>query len=101
MERTILGLNVVSGLGDEKLDDTEIWWRDHQEWLEGHGYMLRPRFRPGWTPSWIITKKAGILSEDAPSMMVCIVPPNSTDYLCMTDSSIHLWMLQGSQTASL
>uniref|UniRef100_D8PUI8 Protein kinase domain-containing protein n=1 Tax=Schizophyllum commune (strain H4-8 / FGSC 9210) TaxID=578458 RepID=D8PUI8_SCHCM len=32
--------------------DFERWWVDHQPWLEGHGYMLRPRYRPGWTPSW-------------------------------------------------
>ncbi len=30
----------------------EIFWRDHQEWLADRGYMLRPRFRPGWIPSW-------------------------------------------------
>lgn len=31
----------------------EIEWRDRQVWLESCGYMLRPRFRPGWIPSWI------------------------------------------------
>lgn len=30
----------------------EIFWRDHQKWLEGQGYMLRPRYHPNWVPSW-------------------------------------------------
>ncbi|KAJ6538800.1 hypothetical protein DFH09DRAFT_1090240 [Mycena vulgaris] len=38
---------------------------DPQPWLEEYGYMLRPRFRPGWVGSW---KKEGakifILQED-------------------------------------
>ncbi|OJT09376.1 hypothetical protein TRAPUB_14158 [Trametes pubescens] len=35
-----------------RLTDEEIYWRDHQVFLEAHGYMLRPRYRPDWTPSW-------------------------------------------------
>ena len=27
-------------------------WRDRQQFLESVGYMLRPRYRPGWIPSW-------------------------------------------------
>ncbi|KAJ7147612.1 hypothetical protein C8R43DRAFT_889589 [Mycena crocata] len=44
----------------------EIYWRDHQQWLETCGYMLRPRFRPGWRPSWIAQGCSGspLLSED-------------------------------------
>jgi len=30
----------------------ELFWCDHQPWLEEQGYMLRPRYRPGWTPHW-------------------------------------------------
>ncbi|KAJ7141188.1 kinase-like domain-containing protein [Mycena epipterygia] len=30
----------------------ECFWRDHQVWLEGCGYMLRDRYKPGWIPSW-------------------------------------------------
>lgn len=33
------------------LMDFEIFWRDHQMWLEEKGYMLRPRYRPEWAPS--------------------------------------------------
>ncbi|RPD78678.1 hypothetical protein L226DRAFT_457210 [Lentinus tigrinus ALCF2SS1-7] len=35
------------------LSDIELWWRDHQEWLAEKGYMLRPRYKPGWKPSWV------------------------------------------------
>ena len=31
----------------------EVFWRDHQIWLFEKGYMLRPRHRPGWVPSWL------------------------------------------------
>jgi hypothetical protein len=99
MELVLRDIDALGSLSDDKLDFSEIWWRDHQEWLDGRGYMLRPRYRPGWTPSWIITKKPSIFSEGAPSMMVCTVLPNSGD-LCMTDRSTRLWMLHGSQTAS-
>nr|VWP00762.1 Pheromone processing endoprotease KexB (EC [Ganoderma boninense] len=36
-----------------RLSEPEAWWRDHQQWLEERGYMLRPRYHPGWQPSWI------------------------------------------------
>jgi hypothetical protein len=55
---------------DTDLDSGEIYWRDHQKWLEGHGYMLRPRYRPGWIPSWIGTNIPGIGCEDGPSLEV-------------------------------
>ena len=32
------------------LNGTEIWWRWYQPWLEQRGYLLRPRYRPGWEP---------------------------------------------------
>jgi hypothetical protein len=36
-----------------KLTEPEVFWRDHQRWLEERGYMLRPRYRPDWKPSWL------------------------------------------------
>lgn len=30
----------------------EIRWAGYYEYLLGQGYQLRPRFRPGWVPSW-------------------------------------------------
>lgn len=34
------------------LSPDEERWRDRQRFLQSMGYMLRPRFRPGWVPSW-------------------------------------------------
>lgn len=34
------------------LDKYETFWMEHHKWLEEKGYMLRPRYRPGWVPSW-------------------------------------------------
>ncbi|TFK92741.1 hypothetical protein K466DRAFT_480048 [Polyporus arcularius HHB13444] len=42
----------------------EIFWRDHQAWLEERGYMLRPRYRPDWVPSWKGTKDDPRRHED-------------------------------------
>ncbi|PSR72481.1 hypothetical protein PHLCEN_2v11648 [Hermanssonia centrifuga] len=39
-----------------KLLGYEVRWRDRQRFLESKGYMLRPRYRPGWVPSWFMDK---------------------------------------------
>ncbi|KAG6836013.1 hypothetical protein H0H93_012288 [Arthromyces matolae] len=39
------------------LDEIEIFWRDHYDFLKGRGYTLRPRYEPGWVPSWLKTEK--------------------------------------------
>ena len=36
----------------EGLRRFEERWRDKQAFLERKGYMLRPRYRPGWVASW-------------------------------------------------
>ncbi|KAK7692291.1 hypothetical protein QCA50_003916 [Cerrena zonata] len=46
----------------------EVWWRDHQVWLAERGYMLRPRYRPGWVPSWKGTGECWQRFEDGPSL---------------------------------
>ncbi|KAJ3760686.1 kinase-like domain-containing protein [Lentinula raphanica] len=28
------------------------WWIKHFEYFKEHGYMMRPRYRPGWKPSY-------------------------------------------------
>ncbi|KAI5827255.1 hypothetical protein K523DRAFT_418591 [Schizophyllum commune Tattone D] len=35
-----------------QVEPAEQWWVDHRAWLENRGYLLRPRFTPGWQPSW-------------------------------------------------
>ena len=54
------------------LDETERWWVERQEALERAGYMLRPRFRPGWQPSWAGTDKPYYDFEDGQAMEVSL-----------------------------
>lgn len=56
-----------------ELSDREIAWRDRQLFLQSRGYMLRPRLRPGWRPSWISPRKSILESEDAIPLPVRIV----------------------------
>lgn len=48
----------------------ETWWVERQEALEQAGYMLRPRYRPGWKPSWAGTDKYHRSFEDGQLLMV-------------------------------
>nr|GAT50792.1 predicted protein [Mycena chlorophos] len=67
------------------LSDTEIYWRDHSEWLADLGYQLRARFLPGWVPSWLNKPdEIPFLCEDAWS------PPNGTviDAVRINDGSL-------------
>ncbi|KAI0363835.1 hypothetical protein BV20DRAFT_1039723 [Pilatotrama ljubarskyi] len=44
-----------TGMGDDiyaHLSPVEIFWRNRQPFFMSHGYTLRPRYRPGWEPSW-------------------------------------------------
>ncbi|KAK7692240.1 hypothetical protein QCA50_003865 [Cerrena zonata] len=47
------------------LHSDEFYWRDHQPWLAERGYMLRPRYKPDWVPSWKDTGHRWIDFEDA------------------------------------
>ncbi|KAJ4499775.1 kinase-like domain-containing protein [Lentinula lateritia] len=64
------------------LSKSELWWSSHFEYLKEHGYMMRPRYRPGWKPSF----KPGILtalySEDGQT----ILHPYVMDALRISDS---------------
>jgi hypothetical protein len=67
---------------DEKLEDLwdgEKWWAERQEALERAGYMLRPRYRPGWKASWPGTNKPYDYFEDGQIMEVSdhlLFPPS-------------------------
>ncbi|KAJ7490146.1 hypothetical protein B0H11DRAFT_1803966 [Mycena galericulata] len=51
---TASGLNAHLGPKEAgQLDNNDLYWCKLQPWLQEQGYMLRPRFRPGWIPSWI------------------------------------------------
>lgn len=52
------------------LDEGEVWWVERQEALEASGYMLRPRYQPGWIPSWRGTNKFPLDVEDGQRIRV-------------------------------
>ncbi|KAJ7179691.1 kinase-like domain-containing protein [Mycena filopes] len=39
-------------LKPENMGAREYFWRDYRPWLLERGYRLRPRYQPGWVPSW-------------------------------------------------
>ncbi|KAH8111750.1 kinase-like domain-containing protein [Phellopilus nigrolimitatus] len=59
--------------GSFSLLSSECWWRDHYEFLLSRGYQLRPRYHPGWKPSWLETDIFPYACEDAHSQIVCLV----------------------------
>ena len=52
------------------LSSHEIKWRDRQPFLESKGYMLRPRLRPGWAPSWLSSENPRQFCEDSARLPV-------------------------------
>ena len=57
-------------MGDEELEPHEVFWRDLHPFLMAHGYQLRPRFRPGWIPSWKGKGKSSMYFEDSNALLV-------------------------------
>lgn len=54
-----------------KFTASELFWKDRQQFLQSRGYMLRPRYRPGWIPSWKMNPTMKILhAEDRLSFRV-------------------------------
>ena len=45
-------------------------WRDRSEFIESHGYCLRPRFRKGWKPSWLEKNLYPYECEDSQKLIV-------------------------------
>ncbi|EGN92979.1 hypothetical protein SERLA73DRAFT_190357 [Serpula lacrymans var. lacrymans S7.3] len=56
--------NEAPKAGRGALRDDELWWCSHFQWLMERGYLLRPRYAPGWVPSWQNTKKFWYNCED-------------------------------------
>ena len=57
----------------------EAEWVERQLALERAGYMLRPRYRPGWKPSWAGTNKFHRRFEDGQGLRVRVDTP-ATEY---------------------
>ncbi|KAJ3867622.1 hypothetical protein EV359DRAFT_78387 [Lentinula novae-zelandiae] len=64
------------------LSKSELWWSSHFEYLKEHGYMMRPRYRPGWKPSFKPGILAALYSEDGQT----ILHPYVMDALRISDS---------------
>ncbi|KAH8107742.1 kinase-like domain-containing protein [Cristinia sonorae] len=60
----------MNGRDPDALLSRELFWRDHQPWLKESGYLLRPRYRPGWIPSWKGKDEAAI--TDGEDSYVCM-----------------------------
>ena len=54
------------------IGEIEKWWVERQEALERAGYMLRPRYRPGWQPSWTGSDKFYLEFEDGQGIKVSL-----------------------------
>ncbi|TFK92760.1 hypothetical protein K466DRAFT_562133, partial [Polyporus arcularius HHB13444] len=48
----------------------EVYWAHRYEFLNSAGYQLRPRYRPGWVPSWQASKKSRWDVEDGVTLFV-------------------------------
>ncbi|KZT61007.1 hypothetical protein CALCODRAFT_464645 [Calocera cornea HHB12733] len=55
------------------LSPAEINWSRIQQDLESRGYMLRPRYRPGWVGSWVGTNKRPEKCEDSIQLLEPII----------------------------
>lgn len=58
---------------NDTLNEFESFWRYHQVWLAEKGYMLRPRYRPGWVASWKSSSKPPVDCEDSLTLVVSVV----------------------------
>lgn len=48
-----------------RLTPAEEAWSAHQDYLESNGFVLRPRLRRGWKPSWLGTSDDPLKHEDS------------------------------------
>ncbi|KAH9920140.1 uncharacterized protein B0H18DRAFT_1025296 [Fomitopsis serialis] len=51
----------------------EQYWHNRQPWLQERGYMLRPRYRTDWKPSWLGTDKYFGFCEDGRSTISPVI----------------------------
>ena len=55
---------------NEELDKDERWWVERTELFNRRGYVLRQRYRPGWTPSWKRPDNKNPYCEDSLGQLV-------------------------------
>src|SRR5260370_41615916 len=66
------GYEVRGGKEIGTLFRSEVWWRGHYEAIERCGYQLRPRYHPGWVPSWRGLNKDFFSVEDGQPCLVSV-----------------------------
>jgi hypothetical protein len=95
--------NFDTGTGGEigDIDPVEAWWVERQEALERAGYMLRPRYRPGWKPPWAGTNKEYSRYEDGQLQWVRVNCFARLGYSIYEFSCVFVWMQLGSPTEDL
>ena len=71
------------------LFQSEVWWRDCYDDIIRCGYQLRPRYRPGWVPSWRGLNKDFFSVEDGQPCLVCAI--------CLVLSALTDWISYGPQ----
>ncbi|KAI0352731.1 hypothetical protein OH77DRAFT_1513089 [Trametes cingulata] len=79
-------------MGDDifaHLSPIEVFWRDRQPFFMSHGYTLRPRYRPGWEPSWKLNPELKVFNaEDHLSMHM--MRPHLMDARRISDNKLVL-----------
>ncbi|KAH8100828.1 kinase-like domain-containing protein [Cristinia sonorae] len=65
-QRALLRYDYSSSVDDEygSLSPYELRWRARYDVLLSNGYRLRPRYKPGWKPSWLGTNTPADECED-------------------------------------
>ena len=53
---------------------SELSWQQRQPFLKSKGYILRPRYQPGWKPSWTDTNLDPTYCEDSILLVVSRLP---------------------------
>ena len=59
--------------GAYDLSPAERLWQERYHHLQRHGYLLRPRYSPGWNPSWLGTDLMPISCEDSIMSIVGLI----------------------------
>ncbi|KAI0724169.1 kinase-like domain-containing protein [Fomitopsis betulina] len=65
--------------------DYELAWIRRQPWLQSRGYMLRPRYRPGWIPS---RRATGACPQDYKDSISWGVLPHVIDATRISDGKL-------------
>ncbi|KAI0730510.1 kinase-like domain-containing protein [Earliella scabrosa] len=80
----VAGYATLTEQGTYDLLDAEVFWRDRYWMFHKHGYLLRPRYHPSWSPSWKGTNRDPTYCEDS----VVINRPHVLDAKRLKDNTL-------------